>query len=144
MVKRFRGFIAAFALLAIAVLLFRPMLLDVMGMPFGAHDSESVALARAQGTPHCEMLTDCETVSISNVGLHLGGTALMPLLIGAVIVFVLRRERIPGSWKALTRLLLPSPSPADLHPLADDPSLSRVARVWRMSGSKPGPSTEEG
>jgi hypothetical protein len=95
------------ALLALAILVFRPIVLDGLGMPFGSHDSVSVKLVKAEGSPHCEMLVDCETVSIGNAGLDLGLGALIVALTGFVVVCAYTAARSRLSWAPT----VPNPPP---------------------------------
>jgi len=101
MVKRFRCLVAVLSLFAIAVLLFRTVALDAIGAPYGAHNSPDVELAQAQDSPHCALLADCETVSISNVGLDLGQTGIVLVLAGLVFSVAVRNVRFLSSWTAL-------------------------------------------
>jgi hypothetical protein len=87
--------------------LFRPVALDVLGMPFGSHNSPNLALVQAEGSPHCELLADCETVSIANAGLNLATTSFLLVLTGFVIVIALSRSRIRHSWAPM----VPNPPP---------------------------------
>jgi hypothetical protein len=96
------------ALLALAILLFRPIVLDGLGMPFGSHDSASVKLVKAEGSPHCELLADCETVSITNTGLNLGSGVLLVGLAGFVVALAATAARRLPSWAA------PVPNPPPL------------------------------
>ena len=105
--KRFRGPFAVLALLAVAVLVLRPLTLDAIGAPFGAHFSPDVEMTRADGSPHCSLLADCETVSISNVGLDLGQTGIVLAMAGLAFVVSTRRLRGLRSWTAL----VPNPPP---------------------------------
>jgi len=108
--KRFSGLIAVLALLAVAVLLVRPVALNAMGSPYGAHYSADVELTRADGSPHCSLLADCETVSISNVGLSLGNTAVVLVASGLVLAIAPRASRVMRSWTA--PVANPPPLPA--------------------------------
>ena len=105
--KRLRRTVAILALLAIAVLLFRPMTLQALGAPYGAHFSPDVELTKADGSPHCSLLADCETVSISNVGLDLGQAGIVLVLAGLVLALAVARDPISRSWIAL----VPNPPP---------------------------------
>jgi hypothetical protein len=105
--KRFRVLFAVLALLAVAVLVLRPLTLDAIGAPFGAHYSPDVEMTQADGSPHCSLLADCETVSISNVGLNLGQIGIVLVLAGLVFAVTTRRPRGLRSWTAL----VPNPPP---------------------------------
>lgn len=99
MVKRFRRTAAVLALLALAVLLFRPALLDLAGAPNGAHFSPEVQMAYADDSPHCGLLADCEMVSIANVGLALvAGLVVLPA--GALLSLTIPGFRTMRSWTA--------------------------------------------
>ena len=107
MTKRFRGLLAVLALLALAVLLFRPMTLHAIGAPYGAANSPDVQLTQAEGSPHCALLADCETVSISNAGLDLGQAGVLIVLAGLVLAVIVREAAALRTWTAL----VPNPPP---------------------------------
>jgi hypothetical protein len=104
---RFRAMMVAAALLAVAILLFRPMMLDATGAPFGSYHSADVELTQVDGSPHCSLLADCETISISNVGLDLGQAGIVLLLAGLVLALSMPRMSTVRSWTAL----VPNPPP---------------------------------
>jgi hypothetical protein len=104
---RIRRIGTVLAVLALVILLFRPIMLDAIGAPFGAHNSPDVQLMHASNTPHCELLTDCEIVSIASLGLDFVPSAFLLVLAGFVLMFALERPRIMHSWKAL----VPNPPP---------------------------------
>lgn len=108
--KRHGSLAAVLALLAIAVLVFRPIGLDAIDAPFGSHHSAEVQLAHAEGSPHCALLADCETVSISNAGINLGQTGMVLLLSGLVLTVALPQRLTGRSWKAL----VPNPPPLSI------------------------------
>ena len=95
---RARSTAAIFALLALAVLMLRPVLLDTIGSPYGAHHSADVQLAYADDSPHCGLLADCETVSITTAGMDAALTTGLLALAGVVMTVTARR--LPGllSW----------------------------------------------
>ncbi len=105
--RRFRSTATTLALLALVILVFRPIALDALGVPFGAHNSPEVQFAQADGSPHCEILADCETISISNVGLDVVQMGFVFFLAGVVMAFALTRTRVLHSWTAL----VPNPPP---------------------------------
>ena len=105
--RRFRGSVALLALVAIAVLVLRPAGLNALGAPYGAHFSPEVQMTQAEGSPHCTLLADCETVSISNAGLDLGQTSALLVLAGIVLLVTVRKGPTPRSWAAL----VPNPPP---------------------------------
>jgi hypothetical protein len=105
--RRFRRPVALLALLAVAVLVLRPAGLKALGAPYGAHFSPEVQMTQAEGSPHCMLLADCETVSISNVGLDLSQAGIVLVLAGILLVVTTRRARMPRSWTAL----VPNPPP---------------------------------
>jgi hypothetical protein len=104
--KRTGRTLTVFALLALAVLLFRPAALDALGLLFGSYHSEVVTLVKAEGS-HCELIADCETVSIANIGLADASGYLPLALAGLVIVVTLVRRRGPAGWAPL----VPDPPP---------------------------------
>ena len=110
MKRRFRSIATGLALFALIILMFRPIVLDALGEPFGAHNSPEVEFARAKGSPHCELLADCETISISNVGLDVAPIDFVLLLAGVVMAFALTRAQVLQSWNA------PVPNPPPLSP----------------------------
>ncbi len=95
------------ALLALVILLFRPIMLDAIGSPFGSHNSADVQLLQHSNSPHCEVIADCETISISNVGIDFVQGASVLILAGIVLMFALDRPRVLHSWTAL----VPNPPP---------------------------------
>ena len=101
MIERAPAVLTALAILAIAVLLLRPAGLQALGSPYGARFSPEVQLAQADGSPHCAMLADCETVSISNVGLDLSHAGIVLMLGGVALAVRADKVRLPRSWTAL-------------------------------------------
>lgn len=104
---RIQTAVAGLALLAVAVLVLRPIALDAIGAPFGSYNSPDVQLVQVEGSPHCALLADCETVSISNAGLDLGQAAIVLVLSGLLVALVLPRGLTGRSWTAL----VPNPPP---------------------------------
>jgi len=110
MLKRFRLSLGAFALIALAILLVRPIALDALGMPFGSHSSPTVEIVKVEGSHHCELLSDCEAVSFVSFGIDLSRTAAIVLIVGFVVVLTQSRIRSLHSWPAL----VPNPPPLAL------------------------------
>jgi hypothetical protein len=98
--KRFRVVLAVLALLALAIVVARPVVLSALDAPYGAHNSPDVELTRADGSPHCSLLADCETVSIANAGISLAQTGIVLVLGGLVLRTLLPALPRPRSWIA--------------------------------------------
>jgi hypothetical protein len=107
MKRRFLPLVAILALLAIAVRVLRPVVQDATGAPFGAHNSPDVQLTRADGSPHCTLLADCETVSISNAGIDLALAVVTLVLAGIVVAVAPGRPAVPRT----SIVLVPNPPP---------------------------------
>ena len=89
-------------------LLLRPVALSAIGAPYGGHNSPEVQLTKAEGSPHCSLVADCETVSISNAGLAIAsGTGVVVLLAGIVIITAPAGIRALRTWTSL----VPTPPP---------------------------------
>jgi hypothetical protein len=95
---RYRVTVAVFALLALTLLVARPTLLDAVGIPYGVPGSPAMEIVRADGSAHCEMLSDCHTISVGNIGLNLGVYVLLPMVVAGLAVAGLRRPRKLCSW----------------------------------------------
>jgi hypothetical protein len=112
MKKRVRSSVAVLALLALAVLLLRPVALNSFGSPFGAHHSPNVQFAYADDSPHCGLLADCEMVSFVTTGLAAPIAAGLLILAGIMRHVSFARVRIPHSWTALVPVPPPLATPS--------------------------------
>jgi hypothetical protein len=111
MLKRFRLTFAVVSLMALAVLLMRPIALDALGMPFGSHSSPTVELVKVHGSHHCELLSDCEAISFTSFGIDLSRVAVVMLIAGFVTVLAQARIRTLYFWASLV------PNPPPLSPI---------------------------
>lgn len=102
---------ASLALIALGILLLRPVALQALEMPYGTHHSSSVEIVKADGSQHCELLADCETVSFTTLGLDHAPPALVVLLVGLVTALVVPYVRRLHAWPVLV------PNPPPLAPL---------------------------
>ena len=110
--KRFRGMMAALALVALALLVLRPIALETVGVPYGTHTSTSLEVVQADGSQHCELLSDCESVSFTTFGISSTQTTIAVLVTGLITAFAGVAALRMRSWPALV------PNPPPLTPLA--------------------------
>ena len=111
MSRRLTLLLASLALITLGILLFRPVALQALGMPYGTYHSTKVEVVKADGSPHCELLADCETVSFTSLGVDNARFASIVLITGLVTVLAVPVVRRLRSWPALV------PNPPPLAPL---------------------------